>query len=173
MICEICGRETISLYEVIYKGRRGLVCIDCMDKYGLVRIKRVNEPFTSRLKPKASSFSKPSHSSRRKKYASLNLSKENFELVEEYGNLIRRGREKLGLTQSDLARELKVKVSYIKKLEAGVLPPTLDIAKKLERILGISLFREVKEENYLVPTSGDEDFSITIGDLIRYEDGDE
>lgn len=173
--CEICGRESSVLYEVIYKGRRGYACHDCITKYGLIKVKKADEPFLSKekfyldhstVKKKVSRLEKRSDRERR----NIFIHHEFPEFVENYGELVKRGREKLGLTQGDLAKELKVKVSYIKKIESAVVPPATDIAKRLERILGIKLFKQKKEEEYKVPSYADEDFSITLGDLIKFED---
>ncbi len=174
MRCEICGVEIQPLYEVIYKGRRGLACPECIDKYGLIKVKHISQPFTRRksvAKPKATTPIVSPPTKRRR--VSLKSLDDEMEYVENYGDLIKRGREALGLTQADLARELRVKVSYIKKVEAGILPPTPEIARRLEKILNVKLFKEASEEEYMVAEDVDEDFSITLGDLIRYDDKDE
>ena len=172
--CDICGKESEELYEVVYMGRRGYACPECIKKYGLIRIKKADEFFISkkksqlirRVKREKANVIK-SHAVKKKPFHAS----DNFpEFVEEYGRLIKRKREDLGLTQEDLARELKVKVSYIKKIESEILPPSIEIARKIEKVLKIKLFKENDEEEYEEPLRMEEDFSITIGDLIKFKD---
>ncbi len=89
---------------------------------------------------------------------------ENFELVEDYAEKIRRARESLGWSQAILAEKLKTSENVIKRIESGKLRPTYDLAKRLEDVLKIKL---------LVP-SIEEDLSkqriqkyITLGEIVN------
>jgi transcriptional regulator, XRE family len=55
----------------------------------------------------------------------------------------------MGLSQDILASYLGEKVSVIKKIEAGKLKPTLDLAKKIEKLLKVNIIEEesVEETN--------------------------
>ena len=61
------------------------------------------------------------------------------ELLSDYGFAIRRAREARGMSQEELALEIREKSSLIKKLEREDLRPEDSVRKKLERVLGISL----------------------------------
>ncbi len=182
MYCQICGKTGVKLYEVIYKGSRGYACEECIKKYGLIRVRKVNEIREIEYKPledrmiKARASIQNTLVKARVKTSRVRLDRlfsEDWELVENYGEVIKRARERLGLTQEDLARELKVKVSYIKKVESGRLIPDMDLVRRLERLLNISLTKEKAEEEseeYYYESEGE--YEYTLGDLIKYEGGE-
>ena len=91
------------------------------------------------------------------------------ELAQDYDELIREARENRGLSQEDLARELNLKASLIRKLERGDTLPSDDVQTKLERELDISLSAG--------GTDADEDWSggsasgeYTLGDVVKRKD---
>jgi putative transcription factor len=83
------------------------------------------------------------------------------EIVDDYGERIRKARMERGLSQKDLAMELKEKELLIKKIEKGDLIPEDDLRMKLERALSIRLIDvpdEAETKNKpgkVVPTLGD------------------
>lgn len=87
------------------------------------------------------------------------------ELVEDFGKRIREARQRKGLTQEELARKLNERQSVLSKVEAGTQRPNDDLARKLERELGIALFEEVapvEPETRTAPQG-----AFTLGDLIK------
>ncbi|MBA1342207.1 MAG: hypothetical protein C5S52_01215 [ANME-2 cluster archaeon] len=66
------------------------------------------------------------------------------ELLSDYGFAIRRAREARGMSQEELALEIREKSSLIKKLEREDLRPEDSVRKKLERVLGISLTETIE-----------------------------
>ncbi|HLC56101.1 MAG TPA: multiprotein bridging factor aMBF1 [Candidatus Nanoarchaeia archaeon] len=145
MRCEMCGAEK-ELFDALVEGVMLSVCENCSSYGKVVKI-------AEKVK-----FEKP-----KKK-----LLDEEFKefIVEDYSKKIKEARERLGLKQEELAKRIAEKESVIHSLETGSLEPSLDLAKKLERALGIKLIdieTEFKEEKKV-------DFSaknITIGDLIK------
>lgn len=119
--CEFCGVEGSDVVEALYRGKRVHACPDCIRQYGLVGISH-----GARL-------------ARRSARRSVLERGDEISLVPDYGERVRAAREAMGLTQEELARRLKVKASLIKKIESGKLPPTPDVARTLERALGIKL----------------------------------
>jgi putative transcription factor len=83
------------------------------------------------------------------------------EIVDDYGERIRKARMERGLSQKDQAMELKEKELLIKKIEKGDLIPEDDVRIKLERALSIRLIDvpdEAETKNKpgkVVPTLGD------------------
>lgn len=67
------------------------------------------------------------------------LPAEDVELVEDFGRLIREARERMGLTQEELASQLNERATIIKKIESGEFRPSIDLAKRIERILKIRI----------------------------------
>jgi DNA-binding XRE family transcriptional regulator len=52
---------------------------------------------------------------------------------------IRELRDKLGLTQQDLAVKLDISVSTVASMESGRHEPRLELARKLAAVLGVSM----------------------------------
>mgnify|MGYP000038160526 CR=1 FL=1 len=99
----------------------------------------------------------------------LELPGEDLELVEDFGELIRKARIRLGLTQQDLAAQLNEKITVIKKIEAGQLRPSIQLAKKLEKFLKIRLLVPVEEESIELGklSSRRELKGVSLGDLLK------
>jgi putative transcription factor len=84
------------------------------------------------------------------------------EVVEDYAARIRTARMEKGLSQKDLAMQMKEKEQLIKKIENAELMPEDDVRKKLEKVLAIRLIdvpaepeAEKKVQGSLTPTLGD------------------
>jgi putative transcription factor len=83
------------------------------------------------------------------------------EVVDDYAVRIRHAREAMGISQKDLAMQLKEKEHLIKKIESGALMPEEDVRKKLEKALSIRLIdapeteAEKKVQSKMAPTLGD------------------
>lgn len=68
----------------------------------------------------------------------------------------------MGLTQEQLAKKLKEKMSVIKRIEDG-WKPSLTLIRKLERFFNIKLTEELEEEHFERKPRKD----ITIGDVVE------
>jgi len=95
---------------------------------------------------------------------------EDLELIEDFGDAVRKARLRLGLTQEDLAKQINEKLTTIKKIEAGEFKPPITLARKLEKFLKIRLLVPVDELSY--ESSGkylvkSNDFEISLGDLLK------
>ncbi len=88
-----------------------------------------------------------------------------YTVVPGYATIIRTAREKAGLTQEEFAKRISEKESVVHKLETGHQEPSIDLARKLEKLLHITLVEEQVElpvEQKKAKTGG-----LTIGDLIQ------
>ncbi|MDY6765595.1 MAG: multiprotein bridging factor aMBF1, partial [Halobacteria archaeon] len=85
-------------------------------------------------------------------------------LASDYDDRVREARESKGLTQEELAKNLKEKVSLIKKIENGHMQPNEDLREKLERELQVSLTEEVGEEEWESDTTSG---GYTLGDIVK------
>lgn len=96
---------------------------------------------------------------------------ESLELVEDYGELIRKTRQRKGLTVEDFAKKLSEKESVIKKLETGQMNPPMALIRKVQRELGITLLDEAPVASGAVLTRpmGPR----TLGDMIKIKKPDE
>ena len=86
-------------------------------------------------------------------------------LKENYSNLIKEGREKLKLSQEDIANKLNEKVSLIKKVENREIIPNENLIKKLENFFKINLQESYEEDKNLNVNLQSK--VLTIGDLIK------
>ncbi len=88
---------------------------------------------------------------------------ERRELVQDYGQVIRRAREALQLSQEELSRKIAEKNSVLQKIEGGRLVPPEALVQKLERTLKIRIVQEVSE----VPIDGKAAHpeELTLGDI--------
>ena len=83
------------------------------------------------------------------------------DIVDDYAVRIRRAREEKGLSQKDLAMQMKEKEHLIRKIENSELIPEEGVRRKLEKALAIRLIDtpvsddEKKVPSKLTPTLGD------------------
>ncbi len=145
--CELCGKKA-ELYRAIIEESILLVCNECS---GFGKVLRKIEQETAKV------------------LNQLSAKKEVLEAVSyDFSGRIKQIREKLGLSQKDFAVKINEKESLVQKLESGRLRPTLDLARRLERIFNVKLVEQVEEESLklkAVKPSG-----LTIGDLLQKKD---
>jgi putative transcription factor len=108
---------------------------------------------------------------KRAKKPAGSLPGEDLEFVENYGELVREARIRTGLTQEELASQVGEKATVIKKIEHGELRPSIELARKLEKILRIRLLVPAEEEpsseirKYLVKPGASG--GVSLGDLLK------
>lgn len=148
MLCDMCGKEA-ELFKAIVEGTQLNVCKSC-SRYGKV---------LKKVKPKTADKPEPV-----KKIEIVQKEEIEELVVENFPELIKQKREKLGLKQEELAKKLNERESLIQKVESGHMRPSIKLAKKLERFLEIKLIEEFKKKafNPDKKSSG----PLTIGDLI-------
>ena len=152
MLCEMCSTKQAA-YKADVEGARVSVCEPC-SKYGKVLGKvQVQAPAG-----KASSF----------QAASAVKQTESVQLIKpDYARIVKAGRERLGLKQEELARKMMEKESLLHKVENGHLKPDIELARKLERFLKVSLVEQMELE--VGSGSGGpakKAQGMTIGDMI-------
>ena len=94
---------------------------------------------------------------------------EEYEYVEGFGEIIRKARESMGLSQEELASLVKEKATVIKKIEHEEFHPPLDLARRLEKVLKIRIIQEAVEEPTLssIPKASQvKETTYTLGDLL-------
>lgn len=156
MYCEICGRPIEGEPIPVEVDKAVLyVCRSCAAQYG----KRV----TQRL-PQAVAQKKPAPRPAAPRPPPLEV-----ELVENFGAVIRRARENLGLSREALAAMLGVKETVLRRIEAGQLQPDLALAKRLERALGVRLLVEAAEEG-VAKSGGKVERGLTLGEVAEIRD---
>jgi len=86
-------------------------------------------------------------------------------VVGGFGAKIRDARERMGLTQQDLATRVKERLSIIQKVESEKIVPDMKLSRELEHFLRIALLAPRAE----IPTSTEMTTtpSLTLGDIAR------
>ena len=161
MQCELCGREVRRTRRVIIEGVVLNVCNECarfgVELGGKSGAKPVSPP--DYIKMRIETIKK-------RKSSRKDFIEEEEVLAADYGDRVRRAREKMNLTQEELGAKINEKSSVIAKIERYELHPDKTLIKKLEKFLGIKLTEKVTP----VKTSGGGSTkSLTLGDLIEME----
>jgi putative transcription factor len=160
----MCGATVAgSLKTVLIEGAELKVCPNCA-KYG----KEIQGKTQPRLHPMSGEMTERGglHTSSvppQRQTRDL-FDRMGGEIVDDYAERVRSARMKRGLSQKELAMELKIKELLVKKIEKGELIPEDETRKKLEEALGISLLDSEGEDaqNY-----SQNRMTTTMGDLIR------
>ena len=140
--CDMCGRQG-GLLTAEVEGVEMNVCQNCA-RFGT--IKRKAE--TMRVPQK-------------------NMHKEQpFRVISSYASVLRQTREKQGLSQEDFARLLQEKESIVAKWEQGRMPPSVEVARRLEKMLGVSLVTEDVEQTFENDKNVRKDV-FTLGDFMK------
>ncbi|HSB46727.1 MAG TPA: multiprotein-bridging factor 1 family protein [Candidatus Bilamarchaeum sp.] len=147
LYCDICGRSPVRA-QILVEGAKMLACGSCMRSGKVLHRFDPDSPEAPQLPPPSA----------------METSEE---IVEDYGRLIRSRREKLGLPLSVVAERLKEREPFLNAIENGRLAPTLEVARKLEKELGIKLVEKVQSS--LTPSSSpSKSFTPpTLGDMIE------
>ncbi|OYT56750.1 MAG: TIGR00270 family protein [Desulfurococcales archaeon ex4484_217_2] len=163
--CEFCGQQIAGkTYRVTIEGVTLVVCHRCFLR--LISRSRVKQQ-PSYIMQRARSSIQPSLGVRQKRVKASGVVRRtiefDYEIVEDYAERIRRAREALGWSTSILAQKIKEKESVVRRIEAGKLKPTIELAKKLEKILKITLLEPIVPE-YTTKLGPKE--SLTLGDIV-------
>jgi len=162
MQCEMCGETIRGVPKLVrVEGAELQVCSKC-EKYG-TEVQQVRRTGIAASRPTVPKQGRPgavvaSPSAYRKRDLFDYME---GEIVDDYAIRIRHAREEKGLSQKDLAMQLKEKEHLIKKIENGELIPEDAVRKKLEKALEIRLVdapetdAEKKVQARITPTLGD------------------
>ncbi|MEM2948583.1 MAG: multiprotein bridging factor aMBF1 [Candidatus Anstonellales archaeon] len=88
------------------------------------------------------------------------------DIIEGYGEIVRKARERLGLSRQELARKISESESYLEHIEKEKMRPTIKTAKKLERTLGIKLIEKTTEVIIEKPEKKTKE-ELTLGDFVE------
>jgi putative transcription factor len=148
MRCEICGKKIVGKpVKTKIESSIMVTCNEC-SKFGKVQREppKARKPRPVRRSPK---FREPSE-----------------EVIEDFKDIIREGRERKGWTREVLAEKVYEKASVVNRVESGKMVPDIKLARKLEKILDVTLIEKTddgKQED-LGPRARR---GATIGDIAR------
>jgi putative transcription factor len=160
MQCEMCGETIRGAPKLVrVEGAELQVCSKC-EKFGTevqqVRRTDIVRPVSLRQGAPKAPVAVPSLYRKRDLFDFIE-----GDIVDDYNERIRRARLEKGLSQKDLAMQMKEKEHLIQKIENHDLIPEENVRKKLEKVLGIRLIdapetgTEKKVPGTLAPTLGD------------------
>jgi len=148
--CEICGKKVEKVFVAEIEGVALKVCEECSKSGKILNViddKKRNKPITKTQK--------------------LNY-EEDYELIENYGMLIREARNRAGLSIEELARMVGEKSSYIRKIEKEEIRPSDKIILKLEKILKINLRGKIEEK--IEKQKKEDEMKLRIADVVEIKD---
>jgi len=174
-VCEVCGRTVAGRpIKVRLDGYEATVCPSCartlrgMEGKRWARPRGGREILRERTKPGAGVKPKPRVEEikpRKPKKRDV----EEYELVEGYGEILRKAREELGLTIEHVAAAVHVKASLIRNIEAGKIVPSRRLARELERLLEVKILVEHPgaEEALALQEETGGPVRLTLGEIIQ------
>ena len=156
MLCEMCGAESASLEPRKVSGSVLRVCTSCA---GMGKQTSHRESVSQRA------FVAQTLEKRVQKTRYKDISSDEKVLVRNFGDIVRKAREKKGLDHQSLAMKISEKKSIITSVESGNMKPNEKLIKKLENFLKINIMEEVEEtSSSYSPVSKK---NLTMGDLIN------
>jgi len=167
MSCEICGRKIgARANKVIVEGLNLMVCNKCSDigeRGWKVALEKVGDSRAFKSKISSIKVRKPSA----RAPAAL-ISLENYEVVENFSENIKKGRERMGISQEEFAKIIKEKLSVVQKIESGKIVPSIKLSREIEHALKIKLLTNQKEEKES-DLQSDAQSALTIGDILQFK----
>lgn len=167
--CDICGRDIGGqAFKIEVEGAKMLVCHVCQ---------KLGKPYEEERMPP----SQPQHQARSpsvanaptlpgKKKIELPTEMDQIDLVEDIPQRVRKYRTKLGLSQEDLAKRVKEKLSVIQKIETGKITPDIRLCRELEHELKVKLLAPRSETEDAPKGQRPPPSEVTLGDIIKIKD---
>ena len=162
MNCDICGREIQGpAFKVKVEGAKMMVCSRCQ---------RLGKPYQeeppTHPTPPLRAAMAPRNPYRKAPEVLREMGE--VEVAEDFAERIRKQRMKMGLSQEELAKRVKEKLSLIQKIENDKIAPNTRLCKELEHELRIKLLVAPKEVPSVPKTAAPTE--VTLGDIIRIKD---
>ena len=167
MNCDICGRDIGGqAFKIEVEGARMLVCHVCQ-KLGKPYEEEQVPPSQFQHQTRGLSVAHPPTLPVKRK-VELPKEMDQIDLVEDIAQRVRKYRTRLGLSQEDLAKRVKEKLSVIQKIETGKITPDIRLCRELEHELKVKLLAPRTEaEN---APKGPPPSEVTLGDIIKIKD---
>ena len=149
------------------EGAKMLVCNRCQNLGKAYK----EDPHTP-IRPTFTPSSTPSHRTvsfqpTRRKTPQLPKELVELDLAEDLAERVRKSRSKLGISQEELAKRVKQKLSVIQKIESGKMTPEVRLCRELEHELKVKLLLPQKEDEAPKNTAPS---SVTLGDIVQLKD---
>lgn len=166
MNCEICGTEINGEpYKTKIDNSLMITCKEC-SRYGKVQRKPQPKVNKNIKKGNKNNMRNNSYNQRPANKSYTRKPDVEYEIVEEYGSIIRKAREAKNLTQKKLGEKIYERESVISHIESGKMIPEIKIARKLEKLLNIKIVEKVESDVQEFKDVG-RYREATIGDIAR------
>lgn len=157
MPCEMCGRND-HLIEADVEGVELLVCSAC-SKYGSIKKGKTN-------------YSNGSSGYVNNGYAGRSITAKNEiekRVVNDFASIIRKEREKRGMSQEDFAKFIQERQSFVAKWETGSVLPEISTAQRLGKIFNKNLIVEdvMSKVNLDLEIPKKKSDVFTLGDFVK------
>jgi putative transcription factor len=163
MRCEVCGKEILGPPQRrVIEGAKLTVCSRCApfgsSEWGVSRPAPVKTTSSGRVSMMPTLAPRP-------RIRNDVESVESLELIEDYGAQIRKARQKLGLSEKDLAKKMQEKESVVKNLEKQDLTPDQRLIAKIKKYLSLDIVErlDASKGSILARPTG----AKTIGDMLK------
>ena len=159
--CDMCGGSKGPFYNGSIEGTKMKLCSNCKGyakEAWLIKETIPEEPKKKKLYSQQVREDEKKEEAARGEIVQL--------VVPDYGKRIKAAREEKGLKQEKLAQQLAVKESLLHTFESGSRKPSLEMARKLEKALHITLVEQ--QELKPIATPGKRSGAgMTIADMIK------
>jgi putative transcription factor len=139
------------------EGAKMLVCSRCQ---------KLGEPYKEEAPPPqrpTMSYVRV-HPTPQRKPAELPKEVGELEVADNFSEIIRKRRMKLGLSQDELAKRISQKLSLIQKIETGSFVPDTRLCRLVEHELKVKLLVPLKEAE--LPKNPVQS-EVTLGDIVK------
>jgi putative transcription factor len=150
MECEICGKETNKIFITEIEGTVLRLCEECSRGGRILNIIEEEKKIKENLKPK------------------IDFENEEYDLVENYGEIIAEARNKMNISIEELAKKIGEKESLVRKIEKEDIRPSDKVIDKLERFLKIKLREKIEAKPKR--DKKEEDIKLRIADVVKIRD---
>ena len=148
MNCEMCGESSDKLIKVRISGAILNVCPKCAkfgDPVEEKKLNKISENIIIKFPEKkinVVTYKKPFKKQAPAKKPVRSENVEDYDVVEDYAELIKNKREAMQMTQDDLAKKIFERKNVLSNIERGELLPDISTARKLEKVLNIKLLEK-------------------------------
>lgn len=160
MTCEMCGKDVSARRHMVDGTVMALGA--CCSRYGT--------PLDTPA-PQGSKAAVTQNLERRaSRMGSRDIYKEEvWDLVDDFGTRVRRARESRKWDHAALGDKVSARVPQLKQIESNHLRPSDDLAKRLEKQLGITLLEKVDggPAPHVTGANKGGKGGLTIGDLLK------
>ena len=152
MECKICGKYIEEGKRVLVEGSEVVTCDRC-STYGTIigNVRRTEVKKSKKIEDRVA--------------AEIAFEEG---IIENYFEVIKNARQSRNLKQDDLANLINEQKALIRRIESGKIQPSIELAKKLEFRLKITLIQ--KQRLDIKPLTAQTKKELSLGDMVIVKD---